>query len=350
MTIFRLAMLPANEGDCLILSYGERADALAHVVIDGGRKGCWPHLKQAMAAIRARGEQIALLLLSHIDADHIDGLRALAEDADVPLVPADVWHNGHAQLKALGAQGGLQGLGFPAADAYSKALDARGWALNRHFGGKAIMAGAHPAPFDFAGLTLTLLSPSRAKLDKLRREWDKWYRTHTGGIQPQGKRPMPAVLDVDALCAPSPEDSTVPNGSSIALIVDYGGRSVLLGADAHPDLLTAGLASLAQDGQPRRFDLVKLPHHGSRANVTRALLERIDCRRFAISTSGAVFGHPDPEAISRILKFGTAGHKHLYFNYASDRTTPWDAPMLRQRWDYDCTFPTAEKAPLTIDI
>jgi hypothetical protein len=357
MSVFRLAMLPASEGDCLILSYGPDEGALRHVVIDGGRKATWPKLRAALEGIAARGEAVDLLLLSHIDADHIDGLLELAEDPAPPVVPAAVWYNGFDELKTLTPPGALQPFGFKAGDAYSKALAAKGWPLNAAFGGKAIFVEEHPAPFAFAGLELTLVSPSRAKLNKLRTEWNQWRApkptpaapTPGAGLQAFGKRAMPAVLDVEALSAPSGTDSTAPNGSSIALVAEYDGRRVLLAADAHPDVLLASLTALGAGGR-YPVDLVKLPHHGSRANLTREVIEALDCRRFAVSTNGTVFGHPDPEAISRVLKFAGEGRKTLYFNYASDRTRPWDDPALTARFDYECVFPSVAGEPLVIQI
>ena len=207
-----------------------------------------------------------------------------------------------------------------------------------------------PGPFDFAGLRLTLLSPSVPKLRRMWNEWEEWRQTHAP-LQPLGKRPFPATLDVDELAKPSALDGTAPNGSSIALIAQYAGRRVLLGADAHPDVLLASLTALGgAGGRPVPLDLVKLPHHASRANVTREVIERLACHRFAISTSGAVFGHPDPEAIARVLKFGSAGAKTLIFNYASDRTRPWDAAALKQTWDYACVLPAAADRATVIDI
>ncbi len=349
MSVFRLTMLPAAEGDCLILSYGEDEAALRHIVVDGGRKATWPKLKKALEGIAARGEEVELLVLSHIDADHIDGLLEMAEEPVLPLTPKALWYNGYDQMKALAA-GGLQPHGFRAADAYSKALAAKGWDANEAFGGKALMLETHAAPFDFAGLRLTLVSPSRAKLWKLWTEWEKWRDTHPVGLQPMGKRAMPAVLDVEALSAPSGHDSTAPNGSSIAFIAQYGERRVLLGADAHPDVLLSALTALAGADGRCAVHLAKLPHHGSRANVTREMLEKLDCRRFAISTSGAVFGHPDPEAIARVLKFAGEGRKILYFNYASERTSPWHDEARETHYDYECVFPAADGEPLVIDI
>ncbi len=348
--MFRLTMLPAAEGDCLILSYGEDGAKPRHIIVDGGRKATWPKLKTALEGIAKRGEEVELLLLSHIDADHIDGLLEMAEEPALPVTPKAVWYNGYEQLKALAPAGGLQPRAFRAADAYSKALAAKGWAVNEAFAGKAIFIEEHAAPFDFAGLRLTLVSPSRAKLWRLWTEWEKWRDTHPVGIGAKGKRPMPATLDVEALSAPSGNDSTAPNGSSIAFIAEYGGRKVLLAADAHPDVLLTALTALAGDGGRCAVDLVKLPHHGSRANVSREVLEKLDCRRYAVSTSGAVFGHPDPEAIARVLKFGGGGQKTLYFNYAGERTLPWDDAAHQARYDYRCVFPAGEGEPLAIDI
>lgn len=351
VSVFRLTMLPASEGDSLILSYGESdaAGALRHVLIDGGRKASWPHLEKALAAIEARGEAVELMVLSHIDADHIDGLLAMARAAAVPLVPKMVWYNGYAQLAQVPLGTGPQRHGFPAAESYSLALEEKGWDTNAAFGGKPLTVEGQHQPINIADLSVTLVSPDREKLRLLRSEWDQW-RSPRPGVRALAKRPMPKTIDVDALSAPSNKDTSAPNGSSIAFVAQYKGRSVLLAADAHPDTLLASLERLASGHGMFAVDLVKLPHHGSRANLTREIVEKLDCRRFAISTSGAVFGHPDPETIARLLKFGKRGAKTLYFNYASERTTPWDDITLKARWAYECVYPSPEIAPLVIDI
>ena len=375
MSVFRLTMIPANEGDCLILSYGASETALRHVLIDGGTTGSWKRLKPALAAIGARGEEIELMVLSHIDGDHIDGLLKLAQDPALPLAPKAVWHNGFRQIEPfLPATGGPGLLGVPNAEKFSVALAARGWALNTRFGGSAITVEKQASAFAFAGLTLTLLSPGRDKLEAMAIEWKKKLGgaalgpagevplPEAGampgsmpglmpGLLPLAMRPFPAVLDVEALCGPSKHDEAEANGASIALIAEFDGKRVLLGADAHPDQIATTLAANAGEDGRCRFDLVKLPHHGSQANVTREVIELLDCRRFAFSTSGSKFGHPDPEAIARILKFGNAGTKTFWFNYASDRTTPWDDPALKAQWDYACVFPPpGADAPTVIDI
>ena len=49
------------------------------------------------------------------------------------------------------------------------------------------------------------------------------------------------------------------------------------------------------------FDAVKLSHHGSKGNTSRALCDAIACPRWLVSTNGARFGHPHPEVLSRVV-------------------------------------------------
>ena len=95
------------------------------------------------------------------------------------------------------------------------------------------------------------------------------------------------------------------NGSSIAFIAEHDGKRVLFGADAHADVLLASLkrGPLAQD-DTLGLDVFKVAHHGSKRNVSRELVEALPAKRYLISTSGAIFGHPNPEAIARIAVFG----------------------------------------------
>ena len=69
------------------------------------------------------------------------------------------------QLTALEAMGERQ------ADRYSELLADLQWPLNLETAGAAVMIETIAAPVDVAGLTLTLLSPDRAKLAILRQRW-----------------------------------------------------------------------------------------------------------------------------------------------------------------------------------
>ncbi len=100
---------------------------------------------------------------------------------------------------------------------------------------------------------------------------------------------------------------------------------------------------------PTRLDAFKLPHHGSKANVDRELLERVTCRRYLVSTSGAVFGHPDREAMARVIKFG-GPTPTLCFNFASAKNRVWDDDTLRADHGYATVYPEAGEEGLAVEL
>lgn len=354
--MFRLRMFAAGDGDCLLLSYGDD-DALRHVVIDGGRAGAWKHLRPALGEIADRGETVELLVLTHIDADHIEGVLKLVEDGQLPIRPKRIWYNGFDQMARVQSFGERQG------DALSDKLQELEWPVNEEFGGDPVSVETCPVPLEVAGLRITILSPDAERLRVLRQRWAAWRTeeaakdarreiARAAGVQVMGRKPMPPVLDVETLVQPTPTDPEPPNGSSIAFLAEWEGRRVLLAGDAFPEVLATAIRANVDAGNERlRVDLFKVSHHGSHGNTTRELMELLDCRRFAISTNGKRHGHPDPEAIARLLAFAPAGPKELHFNYTTERTEPWGNDALKMEHDYETFFPPSdEQGSLTVEI
>lgn len=353
----KLTVFPASDGDCLLLSYG--SSPARHILVDGGRASTYAHLQPILRSIVDAGECIELLVLSHIDADHIEGLLQLIQDIEINRKIKEVWFNGYDQLFDL------EVLGFAQADAFSNALREKQLPVNVRFGGKAVVlpeAGALPQ-FDLdGGLRLTLISPDHSRLQKLKAEWAMWRgiaiqaSPRQNAVAPQGlellgRKAMPAVLDVDELAeARERVDTETPNGSSIAFVAEWSGKRILFAADAHPTLLTESLKRLRGCGENQyNIDLFKVSHHGSTGNTTRALMQSVDCGRFVISTDGSRHGHPDPDAVAKLLKHSGPSSKELIFNYASTRTLPWNSPELCAAWGFDCRF-AAQDAAIEIEV
>ena len=60
--------------------------------------------------------------------------------------------------------------------------------------------------------------------------------------------------------------------------------------------------------------MVKLPHHGSRANITKRMLEALGCCHFIISANGGE--RPDQETAGFLGRYGAKhGKVRLYGNY-----------------------------------
>jgi beta-lactamase superfamily II metal-dependent hydrolase len=111
-----------------------------------------------------------------------------------------------------------------------------------------------------------------------------------------------------------------------------------------------------------KVDAFKLPHHGSSGNVNSELLATLPSARYVFSTSGAVFGHPDDEAVARVIATATGSRKMLHFNYIAatiaknykkkkKRNQPdWNKAQLKREYDYDVQFPSSDSDGITIEV
>src|SRR5688572_21163323 len=102
--LFSLDVIRARKGDCSILHYGSEDDPRL-MIIDGGPRGVYaPHLKPRIEKIKKAlglGKQeplpVDLLMVSHVDDDHIQGILDLTKDLiqDNPqfVQILSFWHN-----------------------------------------------------------------------------------------------------------------------------------------------------------------------------------------------------------------------------------------------------------------
>jgi beta-lactamase superfamily II metal-dependent hydrolase len=163
----------------------------------------------------------------------------------------------------------------------------------------------------------------------------------------------PSLLDLESIASrDTPTDHSVPNGSSIAILVEHQGASVLLAADAFADVLAPSLKGLAQKrgvSGPLTLNAVKLSHHGSRANVTSELIECVDADHFIFSTNNAYFNHPNDEAVARTIVHSP--HKPtLWFNYRTERNQRWATEELLKRYGFKVQFPDSDATGVKLEL
>ncbi|MBY5693639.1 hypothetical protein HFO41_33320 [Rhizobium leguminosarum] len=358
--MFTLTMHPASEGDCLQLSWGTTWSP-HHAIIDLGRTRDYKALAPKLRELR----RVELFVVSHIDADHIEGAVPMVNEASAPFIPADVWYNGYHHLEAAGKRRAskLHALGSVQAEKLSNGIHKFDWPWNRAFGASGIASVDTPLAGPLlleGGLKITLLSPGDAELAALEPFWARELaKANLRPFDPDNPKPDAPVglhtlstLNVAALAAQSfKPDRTEPNGSSIAFLAEYGGRVALLGADAFPDVIERSLRALGYSETKRlKVDLFKICHHGSQRNTSPALLKLLDCTRFAISTDGSRHNHPDAPTIARILINDTIRWKVLYFNFEQPNTNTWQRRETEQEFGFACVFPGKGDLGLTIDI
>jgi beta-lactamase superfamily II metal-dependent hydrolase len=340
-------VLPAGYGDCLLVSCPVQGRTW-RMLLDTGPDECWPQLRARLAKIvpDAAGHRfIDLVVISHIDHDHIGGAGLLFSDRSLGLRFGDVWFNAPPRKATRGVAEG---------HSLAELLGAAGTDLpwNRIVAGQPLATAAEGAFVELPAVDdqprLTLLSPGPEQLTRLFKVWDKELerlrRKESDEAQPAGATTRGGSgLDLQALAARrTPTDRAPANGSSIAFLLEHGGASVLLAADAFSGVLVPALTALARHRQQPdglKVDAVKLSHHGSRGNVTNDLLKAVRADHYIVSTNGAIFGHPDDEAIARVVMHG-GGRPTLWFNYRNARNQRWDDPDLRSKHGYDVVLPS----------
>lgn len=378
-TAIHVEVLPARLGDCILVECPRPGGPNWRMLVDGGPPDTWSLLEARLRRLDPADHHIDVAVITHIDNDHIGGMIPFLS-SDLATDVGDFWFNGrtHLSASAPGRPRSIeQGeslvralLGSPATPKSGKAgAQATGAALpwNVAFAGGPIEArttGATNATGAASGLvtvtvpngpTITVLSPTTGGLAKLA---DTWTSTLHAALQPRdrGLTPPADVLgpldDLPHLAAErTPSDSSVPNGSSIALLLEHRGTSIVLGADAYGDVLATGLHDVARARgvQNLPVDAIKLPHHGSQANVVAALLAAAPAGHYLVSTNGEVFHHPDDPAIARVVLDAPTGPT-LCFNYRTPRTARWADPGLVRAHGHHVVYPEPDQADAGVVI
>ncbi|MEM7586793.1 MAG: CHAT domain-containing protein [Acidobacteriota bacterium] len=369
---FHVQMLPARGGDALWIEYGQ-GEETHRILIDGGYRKTIQSVRQRIRDI-ARKEggvcRFELVVVTHVDTDHIEGIIELL-GTELPIEIGDIWFNGREHLRAIKRRppkptdplSGKHGLFL---DNLIRLLEAR-W--NGAFGGDPVVlpkTGAPPVVTLPGGMKLTLLSPTQGKLDELAPDWDRHVRKAkldkatvdevleamaklhytTEAVRPLGrKKPSGPVEMKDYLTVSDSPDTGTANGASIAFLAEYAGRSALFTGDAHADVLIESIERLMGKRKRLPVGAVKLPHHGSKNNVSQALLRKLETQTFLVSTSGGGHYHPDREAIARVVAgkwrstAKTKAKVRLLFNYLSAYNKIWNDEQLMEKYAYEAHYP-----------
>ena len=375
MTI-ELHFLPAHEGDAVWVRWGD-GNALEHqMLVDMGQKGTGTELRRRLEQLPPHERKFELLIVTHVDADHISGVLTglTALDPLEELSFGDIWFNGWAHLHGeavpsprggdLEPMGPVQGeiltswLTTPWNEAFG-----RGPVVRPTFD-PVVNGGALTGPRSITlagGLVVTVLGPTRERLEGLQATWSDDVQEalsegkldHAApGLEQLGReKPVEPELnsweDLELLAdTPSQADAAEANGSSICVMLQLGDQRVLLTGDAWAPDVIDGLQhwvesqKLAGSEEPTTasgrvpFDVVKLPHHGSEANLSDELIDAIECTRWVVSTSGAKFYHPDAAAMARLIRQRRSPRPHLIFNVPSEFNEWWTAGPWPQTFDY----------------
>jgi len=315
--MFKLHVIQAQFGDSLLLEFG-KAGKSRYILIDGGPPGNYAaDLRDALAQIPGVGGKLDLLVLSHIDNDHIIGVLDLLADLEddqvsgrqMRLQVEQLWLNSFSrtldpdgtitqQLQAIMSMAGAANIAMPlATDAFfgvregnrlrlvAQKLDIR---QNDGFKDDLIVVDTARDPVSFGPMQLKIAGPSQANLKALRQTWLEWLAETSQRVAAD---PSTAAM----------VDRSIPNLSSIVLLATCDDKTVLLTGDARGDHILSGLskAGLAKKGK-LHVDVLKVQHHGSSRNADEQFFRALTADTYVISANGR-YGNPDFESLQWIV-------------------------------------------------
>lgn len=315
------------------------------MLIDGGRGHTYAKWGTVLSKLLGDRRTIDLLVVTHIDADHIGGVLSMLGDADRSFEISRIWFNGYSQADAAQRQtAGSESFGTAQADELSRAIMEAGIPWNPETSGGPIHSDLTDTTFEVSHFLLTVLTPTRAKLGSMVTVWEKaMAEALAKESEPSKGREGLGTheIDIAELSGTVDEnDSSRPNGSSLCFLVEAFGIKMLLTGDCHPNDLTKAVNDRSEnDGFPSKVDVFKLSHHGARKNTTRELLRSVAAEVYAISTNGR-HGHPDGSTLAKIVSSSNE-LKTLAFNYRSSTNAHWDSGELKSKSRYRTLFPVA---------
>ncbi|MGZ0043068.1 MBL fold metallo-hydrolase [Paenibacillus ottowii] len=391
----RIEMFPAKNGDTFLVScFGE---SNVNILIDLAYLHTYKnYVKPVLLNKKTMGESLDLMVVTHIDQDHIAGAISFLEDNGTCEAPniievKEIWHNSYRHLSISQHEHQLnktekeiieKKVVYVERDFDSRTpisgkqgsrlagyLYLNGYNWNESYSGNAVSYNKIPVFLGNGSVKLTVLSPTDIELSDLERVWRKELR-RTFPRMPLTSDPCfdDAVEYVSEYLEPKGigvgrtnvsatgsikklsmscfiEDGDEINASSITFILEHKDKKMLFLGDCPPSITIRQLKDLFSTTEvPPYFDLIKVSHHGSQFNTNVDLLNMIDSKNYLISTSGSGHGHPDMETLSRIVARKSTFTRNLFFSYPTPAAISMNKEEWKKEFNYEVFYPSTEES------
>lgn len=351
---------PCKEGDCIFMKLEDTdAHASYHIMVDCG--GLTNDIVGYI--INAFNKRIDLLVATHIDSDHIDGITAMFFDGrlkDLQInkiiyncyqnvsnvaraaTPTDIAEKMNMISSIVGDNSDTN-VSVKTSVSLGVAI-AKNDHLKNVWNKEPITEDTEPLNLGEKWGVIKFLAPTQSALDELYSTFRKEYASVTGCRVPEspyedwecmiellvkldsqrkrrfyGKKISSLLLDeggfLDARKADISDSSLTPaNKASIAFVWECNGHRVLFLGDARCPIVVKNIRRLYGD-EKQVFDAVKIAHHGSKFNTNTDFSEKVDAHTYFLTGGSETVGH-DMECLSKLL-FRTEHdkfHRQLRYN------------------------------------
>lgn len=309
----KINFLQAENGDSIAINFIDGEGIPRNIVIDSGREVTYfdrvrrdGPLKNVIKNLKGK---VDLVILSHIDNDHIEGfLKWFELDKTAPEIIGEVWFNSgeaianhlnkpkNENLNLFIADGSNVYTGVDEGIEFQKYLQKHN--LERD---GLITKGLEWEDFN---LKINVLTPTHKQLEDLL----ELYHEETGDVRftaagnDWSKNLSEIIAEEEKPTFRFRQDRSEKNGSSITSLITYKDKSFLLLADSHPKEVCSALKDLGYSKEnPIKVEFMQVAHHGSKANNNKELFELVDTENYIISTNSSGHGHPHKSVIARIV-------------------------------------------------
>lgn len=323
----KIKFLKAFNGDSILISFkdGEKS---RNILIDGGmpatylqkdKKGKieYGELKEIVNLIREHNELIDLLILTHVDDDHIGGiLKWFENDNAAHELIGKVWFNSGRLISEYFNQEEIKEnlIKFNPTETTNTSIG-QGVKFEDYIERKCIWDRRLVSAlqyFEYFGIRFKILSPSPDKLKYLLKKWEKESpeSIDTSGEKNDYGLTLSEHIGKDKFM----EDTSEHNGSAIAFIITINEANFVFLADAQPTVVSNSLKEFGYTKEkPLKASFVKISHHGSKANNNLEMLELIETKKYVICTNGDKHSHPNKQFLARLASLND--NCEVYFNY-----------------------------------
>lgn len=301
----QISLLPAYYGDCIFLTYDGY-----NILIDGGTRNTYRDirdrrspdkaLKVLIDCLKERQQHIDLLIITHVDDDHIGGILEWFENnyPEEGFIK-EIWLNDDV---VLCDNKSLQNSPQSAGSLIKKLKEHKQLYKNDVTIGMEEDRG----PFH-----IRILAPYPEFRNTVAEKIH--VNLQNAGVNMENYRKSLKSLSEEQWQNNSISDE---NRASIALELSvYDDEKILMLGDANIKDIMEGLDHFYPDKEEKiSYRVIKLSHHGSKNNFDPSFLDRVKAETYLVSTNGEKFNHPDKEVIAQII---CKTDSSVGFNYAN---------------------------------
>lgn len=319
----QIEVFPTGCGDAICISFTGTSGKLRRILIDSGYMYSYHGELFPWFENFEKDDQVDLWILTHLDADHINGAYAYFSEKGEGLkkgLVQRIWFNFFGKFPIVEDSENVS---------YDKAINLRDCLNTVGCNDISNEITVDMPPFELDGAKLTILSPDQASYEQLEKEWEIEEAKLLEIEEPEDVAGAIYVKDKETIltlsqAADRREDlSDTTNRSSIAFLLEFNEKSILMLGDAFPSVVIASLESILTERklEKLKIDFVKLAHHGSIKNYSKKLFDLIECNNFIICSDGYNRSKiPNKETLAKIITRDDKTKPITFFcNYESDR-------------------------------